>query len=49
MDQKYCFKMPIISQMIYKENAISIKIPMAFSTEIKKKINNLHGATKDWK
>ena len=23
--------------MIYKENAISIKIPMAFSTEIKKK------------
>ena len=27
--------------MIYKENAISIKIPMVFSTEIKKKISTI--------
>ena len=40
-------KMTILPNTIYRFNVIPVKSPMAFVTELKKKIHNLYGNTKD--
>lgn len=40
-------KITILCQVIYKVNAIAIKIPMAFLIEQEKKNLNLYGNTKE--
>ena len=43
----YNVKISILPKANYKFNAIPIKIPTAFFTELKQTIINLYGSTKD--
>ena len=45
---QYC-EMTILPKAIYRFSAILIKLPMAFFTELKQKVYNLYGNTKDTK
>ena len=40
-------KTTILSKAIYRFKAISIKLPIAFFTELEQKVYNLYGNTKD--
>ena len=40
-------KMTILPKAIYRFNVISIKLPMAFSTELEQKFHNFYGNRKD--
>ena len=43
---QYC-EMTILPKAIYRFSAILTKLPMAFFTELKQKVYNLYGNTKD--
>ena len=45
---QYC-EMTLLPKAIYRFGAILIKLPMAFFTELKEKVYNLYGNTKDTK
>ena len=40
-------KMTILPKAIYKFNAVSTKLPMAFFKELEQKVLNVYGDTKD--
>ena len=40
-------KMTILPKAIYRFNAVSTKLPMAFLKELEQKVLNLYGDTKD--